>query len=117
MLDNLFGAYGAVLHFEGRALHCFWSPEVLDAAPEEDLRALKVGYRAKSLKRISAQFARGDVDVGALHSLSNEELKRELLKFYGVGPATAWYLMSEVFHRHDAFEHDPVPWLEELIRL
>ncbi len=109
MLDNLFGAYGTLLHFDGRALYGFWPPETLDAAPEEDLRALKVGYRAKSLKRISGQFARGEIDAAALRQLPNDELKRELLELYGIGPASVWYLMFGNFHRHDAFEHIS-PW-------
>ncbi len=113
MLDNLFRAYGAPLHFDGQALYGFWSPQALDAAPEEDLRALKVGYRAKSLKRISGQFARGECDDHALRCLSNDELKRALLKIYGVGPATAWYLMAEVFHRNDAFDHIS-PWEQKI---
>jgi len=113
MLDNLFRVYGTLLRFDGQALYSFWSPGVLDAALEEDLRALKVGYRAKSLKRISSQFAHGKVDAKALRRLSSEELKRELLKFYGVGPATAWYLMFEVFHRYDAFEHVS-PWEQRI---
>jgi 3-methyladenine DNA glycosylase/8-oxoguanine DNA glycosylase len=113
MLDNLFRAYGTCLRFDGQALYCFWSPEVLDAVPEEALRALRVGYRAKSLKRISNQFARGEIDEKALRRLSNQELKRELLKLYGVGPATVWYLMFEVFHRYDAFEHIS-PWEQRI---
>ena len=113
MLDNLFRAYGALLHFDGRALYAFWPPQALDAAPEEDLRALKVGYRAKSLKRIAGQFARGELNDSALRSLPNDELKRELLKIYGVGPATVWYLMFGVFHRHDAFDHIS-PWEQKI---
>jgi len=113
MLDNLFRTYGTLLHFDGQALYGFWSPEVLDATPEEDLRALKVGYRAKSLKRISNQFARGEIDEKALRCLSNQELKRELLKLYGVGPQTVWYLMFEVFHRFDAFEYIS-PWEQKI---
>ena len=113
MLDNLFRAYGSRLHFDGQALYGFWPPQVLDAAPEEDLRALKVGYRAKSLKRMSSQFAHGEIDAHALRQLPNEELRRELLKLYGVGPATAWYLMSSNFHRYDAFDHIS-PWEQKI---
>jgi 3-methyladenine DNA glycosylase/8-oxoguanine DNA glycosylase len=113
MLDNLFRAYGDLLHFDGQALYGFWSPQVLDAVPEEDLRALKVGYRAKALKRISGQFARGECDGSALRRLPNDELRCALLKIYGVGPATAWYLMFEVFHRNDAFDHIS-PWEQKI---
>jgi 3-methyladenine DNA glycosylase/8-oxoguanine DNA glycosylase len=113
MLDNLFRAYGSRLHFDGQALYGFWPPQVLDAAPEEDLRALKVGYRAKSLKRMSSQFAHGEIDAHAMRQLPNDELKRELLKLYGVGPATVWYLMSGNFHRYDAFDHIS-PWEQKI---
>ncbi|MGA9351323.1 MAG: hypothetical protein WBW48_21300 [Anaerolineae bacterium] len=113
MLDNLFRAYGTRLHFDGQVLYGFWPPQVLDAAPEEDLRALKVGYRAKSLKRMSSQFAHGEIDAHALRQLPNEELKRALLKLYGVGPATVWYLMSGNFHRYDAFDHVS-PWEQKI---
>ena len=113
MLDNLFRAYGDLLHFDGQALYGFWPPQALDTASEEDLRALKVGYRAKSLKRISGQFARGECDDRDLRCLSNDELKRALLKIYGVGPATVWYLMFEVFHRNDAFDHIS-PWEQKI---
>jgi len=113
MLDNLFRAYGDLLHFDDQALYGFWSPQALDAAPEEDLRALKVGYRAKSLKKISSQFARGECDDSALRRLPNDELKRALLQIYGVGPATVWYLMFEVFHRNDAFDHIS-PWEQKI---
>lgn len=113
MLDNLFEAHGTLLRFDGQTLYAFWHPGALVAASEEDLRALKVGYRAKSLKRISAQFARGEIDAGALRRLPNEELKRELLKLYGIGPASVWYLMSANFHRHDAFEYIS-PWEQKI---
>ncbi len=113
MLDNLFRAYGTLLHFDGQALYGFWPPEALDAAPEEDLRALKVGYRARSLKRISNQLARGELDPKTLRRLPNGELKQELLKLYGVGPATVWYLMFGVFHRYDAFDHIS-PWEQKI---
>lgn len=109
MLDNLFAAYGTLLHFDGQTLYGFWPPKTLDVAPDEDLHALKIGYRARALKRISGQFARGEIDAAALRRLPNDELKRELLKLYGIGPASVWYLMSSNFHRHDAFEHIS-PW-------
>jgi 3-methyladenine DNA glycosylase/8-oxoguanine DNA glycosylase len=113
MMDNLLRAYGTLLHFDGRSLYAFWPPRVLDAAPEEDLRALKVGYRAKALKRISQPFARGEIDPLALRRLPTPELKREALKLYGIGPASVWYLLFEAFHRYDAFEYIS-PWEQKI---
>lgn len=109
MMDSLARAYGTRLHFDGQALYAFWRPQALDAVTEDDLRALKVGYRARSIKRLSAQFARGEIDETALRRLPNPDLKSELLKLYGIGPASVWYLMSADFHRYDAFEYIS-PW-------
>lgn len=113
MMDNLLRTYGTLLHFDSHSLYVIWSPQVLDMAPEEHLRALKVGYRAKSLKRISAAFVHGEIDAQRLRTLSNEELRCELLKLYGIGPASVWYLMFADFHRYDAFEYIS-PWEQKI---
>jgi 3-methyladenine DNA glycosylase/8-oxoguanine DNA glycosylase len=113
MMQNLLGAYGTLLHFDGQSLYGYWSPTALEAAPEEDLRALKVGYRAKALKRISRPFARGEIEASALRSLPSPELKRELLKLYGIGAQSVWYIMFGVFHRYDAFEYIS-PWEQKI---
>ncbi len=113
MMQNLFRAYGTLLHFDGQSLYGHWPPAALDAAPEEDLRALKVGYRAKALKRISQPFARGEINVQDLRSLPSGALKRELLKLYGIGAQSVWYVMFGVFHRYDAFEYIS-PWEQKI---
>jgi 3-methyladenine DNA glycosylase/8-oxoguanine DNA glycosylase len=113
MMQNLLRAYGTLLHFDGQSLYGYWPPTALDVAPEEDLRALKVGYRAKALKRISQPFARGEIDVQALRALPSAELKRELGKFYGIGAQSVWYVMFGVFHRYDAFEYIS-PWEQKI---
>ena len=113
MMQNLLRTYGALLHFDGQSLYGYWPPAALDAAPEEELRALKVGYRAKALKRISQPFARGEIDPQKLRSLPGADLKRELLKLYGIGAQSVWYLMFGVFHRYDAFEYIS-PWEQKI---
>jgi 3-methyladenine DNA glycosylase/8-oxoguanine DNA glycosylase len=113
MMQNLLHAYGTLLHFDGQSLYGYWPPTALDAASEEELRALKVGYRAKALKRISLPFARGEIHAQDLRSLPNAELKRELLKLYGIGAQSVWYTMFGVFHRYDAFEYIS-PWEQKI---
>jgi 3-methyladenine DNA glycosylase/8-oxoguanine DNA glycosylase len=113
MMQNLLRAYGTLLHFDGQSLYGYWPPIALDAAPEEDLRALKVGYRAKALKRISQPFARGEIDTQAWRTLPSPELKRRLLQLYGIGPQSVWYVMFGVFHHYDAFEYIS-PWEQKI---
>jgi 3-methyladenine DNA glycosylase/8-oxoguanine DNA glycosylase len=113
MMQNLLRAYGTLLHFDGQSLYAYWPPAALDAAPEEDLRALKAGYRAKALKRISLPFARCEMNQQHLRSLPNAELERELHKLYGIGVQSVWYVMFGVFHRYDAFEYVS-PWEQKI---
>lgn len=113
MLENLFQAYGERVHYGDRTLSVFWTPKALDKVDEEELRALKVGYRAKTLKRHAQAFAAGEIDEFRLRKLEKEQLKAELLNLYGVGPASVWYLLFEVFKFYDAFEYIS-PWEQKI---
>ena len=45
-----------------------------------------------------------EVDETAIRRLSREAARRELLKLYGIGPASVGYSLFEVFHHYDAFD-------------
>jgi 3-methyladenine DNA glycosylase/8-oxoguanine DNA glycosylase len=109
MLQALFERYGTLLCYDGRALYAFWAPEIIDQAAEDDLRRLKVGYRAKSIKRVSAAFTRGEIDELALRTASWAEQREALLALYGIGPASVGYILSDVFHHLDELDHIS-PW-------
>lgn len=114
---QMFGAmlekYGTLLEYDGQALWCFWVPGSLQSVTEDDLRALKVGYRAKSIKRTDDYFARSMLNEFELRKLGRDMQTKELLKLYGVGPATAWYLLFDVFHHWDFFNHIS-PWEQKI---
>lgn len=113
MFKALLENYGTELEFDGKRLWCFWEPCGLKNVSEEDLRALKVGYRAKSIKIIDDQFSNGLLDEMELRSKDRETQMKELLKIYGVGPATVWYLLFDVFHHWDFFNHVS-PWEQKI---
>ena len=115
MMNNLFGAYGSRLKFEGKELSVYWTPEDLAGASEEELRTLKVGYRAKMLKQISEAFARKEIDESKLRNMSAEDAKRELLKLPGVGPATAQILLNGYLRKYDTFDLKGRPWEQKII--
>ena len=83
---------------------------------EEDLRKLKLGYRAKFLKRISEQFANGEIDEYKLRKLPREETRKEALKLYGIGKASVEYLLFEDFYHYDALETIP-PWEQKILSM
>lgn len=62
MLENLFSRFGKKIKFDNRVLSTFWKPEEMAKSTEEELLALKVGYRAKFFMRIAKQFADKTVD-------------------------------------------------------
>jgi len=113
MFKLLLEKYGTCLEYDGKQLWCFWEPGALHSVTEEELRALKVGYRAKSIKRIDECFLSGSIDEFELRKKDREAQMQELLKLYGVGPATVWYLLFDVFHHWDFFNHVS-PWEQKI---
>jgi len=113
MMQVLFEKYGTILEFDGKKLWCFWEPGGLKNVAEEELRALKVGYRAKSIKKTDDYFGQGLIDEMELRKKDRETQMKELLRLYGVGPATVWYLLFDVFHRWDFFNHIS-PWEQKI---
>jgi 3-methyladenine DNA glycosylase/8-oxoguanine DNA glycosylase len=113
MMQALFEAYGTPLAYDGMLLYGFWSPEALAAVTEDELRALKVGYRARTIQRVTAAFAGAQIDEIDLRQRSLEEQRQALLALYGIGPASVGYLLTDVFHHLDEFEHIS-PWEQRI---
>jgi len=113
MLQSLFENYGTLLNFDDKELWSFWKPCALVNTTEEDLRKLKLGYRAKAIKRIDTAFKDNQIDEMALRSKDIESQKEELLNLYGIGPATVWYILFDVFHHYDFFNHIS-PWEQKI---
>lgn len=113
MMQTLFENYGSQLEFANQKLWCFWEPKVLANASEKKLRELKMGYRAKSLIRVSVPFANGEIDEFKLRELSVKEQEGKLISLYGIGPASIGYIMFDVFHRWDYLKNIS-PWEQKI---
>ena len=113
MFRALLEKYGTLLDYDGKELWCFWKEGGLSKTTEQELRDLKVGYRAKSIKKIDDYFAKGEISEMDLRKKDRESQMNELLKLYGVGPATVWYLLFDVFHHWDFFNHIS-PWEQKI---
>lgn len=110
MLRALYERFGQRVEFDGKTLWTFWEPGQVHEAPEEELRALKVGYRARILKRQAAQFVSGEVDEAALRRVRDQDAVAEALDgIYGVGPQSAGYMLMGFFHFYRGTEHLS-PW-------
>lgn len=113
MMQALFERYGTLLSYDGKGLYCFWEPEVIDQATEQELRDLKIGYRAKSTKRVTGAFVRKEIDEFGLRNKSREEQRKALLGLYGIGPASVGYILFDVFHHLDELNHVS-PWEQKI---
>lgn len=113
MLQTLFENYGTLLEYDGEKLWSYWEPQFLAKADEKKLRALKVGYRAKSLIKVSEPFAKNEIDEIGLRGKSTEEQEKILLSLYGVGPQTLGYIMLDLFH-HWGYIRNISPWEQKI---
>ena len=113
MFKEFLENFGTEVKFDDKTLLCFWSVGDLENITEQDLRDLKVGYRAKAIKRLDEYFSKGLINETELRSKDRETQRTELLKLYGVGPATVWYLLFDVFHHWDFFNHVS-PWEQKI---
>lgn len=114
MLENLFERFGKRVSFDRRTLSAFWGPSSVVKSSVEELRSLKVGYRAKFITKISKQFAGGAVNETSLRQSSKERVETELDKLYGIGPASIEGLLFEDFYFLDALETIP-PWERKIM--
>ena len=114
MLEALFENFGKKLKFDRKVLSAFWEPRKILKAGERKLRELKLGYRAKFILKISEQFSSGYLEEEKLRSMKKDDLKKELLKLYGIGPASLEYLLFEDFYFLNSLETLP-PWERKIM--
>jgi len=115
MMNNLFNGYGRKVKFDDKELSAYWSPEDLKKVSEDELRALKVGYRAKMIRRISQSFTNEEIDEFKLREMSTEDAQEELRKLYGVGPATAQIILGGYLRRYDTFDLKARFWEQKIL--
>src|SRR5271156_1719424 len=113
MMRALLEAFGTRLAFDSQSLFAMWRPEDLAGVSEDELRALKIGYRARFLKRLSDDFSRGIVDEIELRALDPDAARKALLRLYGVGPETARILLYPACHRYAPVSHI-APWQQKI---
>ena len=113
MMQTLFENYGTLLEFAGQKLWCFWEPKILVKADEKKLRDLKMGYRARSLIKVSAPFIKKEIDEMKLRKTDQKTQEESLISLYGIGPASVGYIMFDVFHQWDFLKHIS-PWEQKI---
>ena len=114
MLENLFNRFGKKVKFDGKVLSTFWEPKEMAKITEQELRDIKLGYRAKFFMKLTEQFVNGEINEFKLRKESKKEVKEKVLELYGIGPASVEYLLFEDFYFLDALETIP-PWEQKIL--
>lgn len=85
----------------------------LSAAALDDLKALKLGYRAKYIHRLCQDCAEGRLDLNLLTSLGYRDAMEYLTGFYGIGTKVANCICLFGLHHIEAFPVDT--WIEQIL--
>lgn len=113
-VEQICAAYGdRHVTAAGREYFSFPSPKQLAAASLDDLKALKLGYRAKYIERICRDAAGGRLDLKLLKSLSYGNAMEYLTGFYGIGAKVANCICLFGLHHIEAFPVDT--WIQKIL--
>ncbi len=109
-VEGLSEAYGLPAAGGGYA---FPEPEVLAAVAPDKLRALGLGYRDRYVVETAQRVVTMGGDFHKLKERETPELRKELLRFSGVGPKVADCILLFGYHRTDVFPVDT--WIRKAI--
>ncbi|MCX8156925.1 MAG: 8-oxoguanine DNA glycosylase [Verrucomicrobiae bacterium] len=69
--------------------HAFPTADVLARVSEADLRACRMGFRARALHQAARRVAAGELPLAHLSRMDEAEARRTLMTLHGVGPKIA----------------------------
>lgn len=99
--------YGDFIGSEGqRSFYSFPTPEQLKVATIEDLRALKVGFRAPYIWDATHKVANGEIDLNALVQMPYHEGRKALMSIKGVGQKVADCVLLFAYGKYEVFPTD-----------
>ena len=114
LIEELSKKYGTYIGEEDNVkYYSFPTIEQLSAASEQDLRDLKVGFRAPYIVDACRKVFNNEVDLVGLASMKIEEAKNELMKIKGVGPKVADCVLLFGAKRYEVFPTDV--WVKRIM--
>lgn len=94
--------------------HVFPSAAQLARVSEAELRACKLGFRARHLFVAARQIAAGEISLDHVATLPTAEARKELMRVRGVGEKVANCVLLFAYGRLEAFPIDV--WVERVLR-
>lgn len=111
-LSNTFGTYLKTI--DGVDYYDFPTPEQLREVSVESFRDCGVGYRDKYLYDCVHDVLNNNIDLKAIKSLSDSELRLALMRLKGVGEKVANCIILFAYARHEGFPVDT--WIKKVLK-
>ncbi len=105
-VERLSRHYGEQVDFDGRKFFTFPTVDALANAEEEDLRSMKVGFRAKYIISAARKVKDEKVDLKRFRRMEYEESFSELCTYFGIGPKVADCILLFSMDKLEAFPVD-----------
>ena len=116
LVEALSERYGTRYKFPSTAsgyYYAFPTPEELNRASLDELLALKLGYRAKYIKRTCEDICSGKLDLDRLRGMDYADSMDALLSCYGIGVKVANCICLFGLHHIGAFPVDT--WIKKIL--
>lgn len=114
-IGNLSKKYGTYIgEYNGIEYYDFPTPEQLNKATIEDIRACSTGFRDKYIKSTTEAVITDNDDVYNYSNLSTDECRKELMKFNGIGPKVCDCIALFGMQKYDTFPVDV--WVKRVMQ-
>lgn len=113
IVETLCRHFGAPIVFGNDTYHTFPKAQTLAALTEADLAPLRCGYRAPYILAAAHAVARGELDLEALSTGTDDDAAQALKKLPGIGDKVAGCVILFGLHMLDAFPVDT--WIKKAI--
>ncbi|MGB9756253.1 MAG: DNA-3-methyladenine glycosylase family protein [Candidatus Bathyarchaeales archaeon] len=113
MLFNLSKKFGEEINFNGQKFYTFPTPEKLAKAATQELASCGLGYRVKYVSETAKLVHESSFDFESLRNMNYEKVKKELLKFKGVGLKVADCVLLFSLEKLEAFPVDV--WIRHVL--
>lgn len=113
-VNRLSNKYGKKIVFNNKEYYLFPTPKELKNVTEENLRELKLGYRAKYVKEIIDKINNNILDLDKIDSMSTIDALDYLMKHKGIGLKVASCVLLFAYRRYDSYPIDV--WVKKIMK-
>lgn len=107
LIEELSKKHGTFIgEYQGQSYYSFPKVEDIKSITEDELRALKVGFRAPYIVDAINKVMNESVDLESIYNMSYEEAKKMLMSIKGVGNKVADCVLLFAYGKYEVFPTD-----------